>query len=124
MKNAGACSQMTSSQTDCRAWSDSGAPTGTARITLLAPSCLATWHAALAVEPVAIPSSTTIAIRPAMSMCGRPSLNRCACLSRSARSRRSTAAISCGVIAPRRMTSSLLTRMPPSPIAPMASSGW
>ena len=44
--------------------------TGTARITRAAPCALRTWEAADAVTPVAMPSSTTITVRPRISAGG------------------------------------------------------
>ena len=50
----------------------SSGPIGTASTTRLAPCARATWHAALAVAPVAMPSSTITAIRPVNEIRSRP----------------------------------------------------
>ena len=84
----------------------------------------ANWPAARAVDPVAMPSSTTTAVRPVRSKRGRWPRKRRARRSSSARSRASTAASSCAdtpVMAP---ISRLMIRTPSSPMAPMPSSGW
>ena len=55
--------------------------------TLAAPCARATWHAARAVEPVAIPSSTTTTVRPASGTRCTPAAERRARCCSSARSR-------------------------------------
>ena len=85
------CRHITSSAS-CR--SDavaSAAPTGTATITRRAPRALATRQAARAVDPVAIPSSTTSAVRPASGTGGGPARNWASRRSSLARSRASDA---------------------------------
>ena len=101
-----------------------GGATGTASTTRAAPCARAIWQAARAVDPVAIPSSTTTAMRPASGCRGRPPRKRRARRSSSARSRASTAASSSLETPVRRTTSRLMTRTPSSPMAPMPSSGW
>src|ERR1019366_10056402 len=61
---AGVSTHTTSSATSRSASSESGGPTGTARTTRAAPRRRMTSMAARAVNPVASPSSTTIAVRP------------------------------------------------------------
>ncbi len=73
-----------------RAAASAGA-TGTASTTRAAPSARATWHAARAVDPVAIPSSTTTTVRPARSILGRTARKVVARCSSSRRSAASTA---------------------------------
>ena len=85
--------QITSSASPRMPTSAPGGATGTASSTLAAPIARATWHAARAVEPVAMPSSTMTAIRPASGSCAAPPRNRWARRWSSARSRRSTWAI-------------------------------
>lgn len=129
----------TSSATALSRRTASGGATGTARTTRAAPCARTTWHAAAAVAPVAIPSSTTITVwaspiavgasplttvRSSSADAGRPARYRRARRSSSCRSARSTAAMWSGSIPQWRTTSSLRTRTPPSPIAPKASSGW
>src|SRR5271165_6252208 len=63
--HAGVCRHTTSSAARRSAAAASTEPTGTARVTRIAPRALATMQAARAVDPVAIPSSTTITVRPA-----------------------------------------------------------
>ena len=98
--------------------------TGTARMTFAAPSCRATWQAALAVDPVAIPSSTITAVRPARSRRRRPWRKRATLLSSRARSRRSTCCRSSWETRAMEMVRGSRTRTLPSPMAPMATSGW
>ena len=62
---SGTSAQTTSSTTLASASSEACGASGTASTTRAAPCARATWQAARAVEPVAIPSSTTIAVRPA-----------------------------------------------------------
>ena len=88
-----------------------------------APSSRATRHATRAVAPVATPSSTTIAVRPARSIGGASPRKRATRASSSARSRRSTFSSAAGETPPNRSTSSLSTRAPRSPMAPIATSG-
>ena len=96
--------------------------TGVASTVRVAPRARATCSAAIAVDPVAMPSSTMIAVLPVRSRRGRSPRNRLARRSSSVRSAASTAA-SCSALAPTVETmSSLRTRTPPSPIAPMPSS--
>ena len=73
---AGISRQITSSASPRMPTSAPGGATGTASSTLAAPIARATWHAARAVEPVAIPSSTMTAIRPASGSWGAPPRNR------------------------------------------------
>ena len=101
-----------------------GGATGTASTTRRAPWARATWQAARAVEPVAMPSSTITAVRPASAVRGRSPRNRWARRSSSARSRASTAASSDSEVPAMRSISSLMIRIPSSPMAPMPSSGW
>ncbi len=89
-----------------------------------APSDLATAHAALAVDPVATPSSTMITTLPVSGIRGRSPLNRIARRLSSSRCSASTAANSRAVTWAALTTSWLTTLAPPSPMAPMASSGW
>ncbi len=98
--------------------------TGATKTMRAAASARATWQAALADDPVATPSSTTITQRPERSRRSRPhrySAARRLSSTRSLRSASSRSKVSSPVGA---RTSALATRMPPSPIAPMASSGW
>jgi len=76
------------------------------------------------VEPVAIPSSTTMTVRPSSGARGRSPRNSLARRATSSRSRRSTASSASGETRAIRTTSSLTTRALPSPTAPIASSGW
>ena len=69
---SGASTQTTSSATPASAPTEAGGATGTASTTRAAPCARATWQAARAVEPVAIPSSTTIAVLPVSGTRGRP----------------------------------------------------
>ena len=101
----------------------SGAATGTASTTWRAPCRRATRSAARAVPPVAMPSSTMITVRPASEVIGRAPRYRRTRRSSSTCSRASTAASCSAVTPPRRTTSGSRTRTPPSPIAPMPSSG-
>src|SRR5659263_163579 len=71
-----------------------------------------------------MPSSTMTAVRPDRSMRSRPLRSRATRSSSSARSRLSTARRSASVIRARAITLASSTWAPPSPIAPMASSGW
>ncbi|GIU89668.1 MAG: hypothetical protein KatS3mg010_0767 [Acidimicrobiia bacterium] len=64
-KNGSGLSRHTrSSASPRRRATVSGGATGVASTTRRAPCARATWHAARAVEPVAMPSSTTITVRP------------------------------------------------------------
>ena len=101
----------------------SGEATGTATITAAAPAVRAHRQATAALAPVAIPSSTITAVRPWRETGVRPSRRRCARRSNSVRSSRSTATSSLFETRTAAMTSWLRTRTPPSPIAPIASSG-
>ncbi len=71
ISDRGSVRQMTSSASRRRLAIASECPTGTARMIRAAPCARATRHAALAVEPVAIPSSTTTTVRPAIGTAGR-----------------------------------------------------
>ena len=62
---SGTSAQTTSSTTLASASIEACGASGTASTTRAAPCARATWQAARAVEPVAIPSSTTIAVLPA-----------------------------------------------------------
>ena len=77
-KNAGVFRQTTSSAYPANLATMSSGPIGTANTTLLAPCARATWHAALAVAPVAMPSSTIRAIRPVNGIRSRPRRKRSA----------------------------------------------
>ena len=101
-----------------------GEQIGAASTTRCAPCARATAQAARAVAPVAIPSSTSTAVRPSSDARGRSPRKRSARRSSSARSRSSTAASSAGAIPANATTSELTTSTPPSPTAPIASSGW
>ena len=72
---AGVCRHISSSAARHTEAAASTEPTGTARITRLAPRALASMQAARAVDPVAIPSSTTITVRPASGIGVRSSRN-------------------------------------------------
>ncbi|CKP30133.1 Uncharacterised protein [Mycobacterium tuberculosis] len=102
----------------------SSGPIGTASTTLSAPCARATWHAALAVAPVAMPSSTITAIRPVNGMRSRPRRKRSARRCSSISCLRSTASMAAASRCVPRTTSSLSTRTPSSPMAPKANSGW
>src|SRR5581483_11589113 len=101
-----------------------GGAAGTATTIRAGSSVRSAAIAARIVEPVARPSSTTIATRPRTSGGGRSP--------RKARSRRSSSARSRSVTCSRTLsgslsaftTSSLRTRAPPLAIAPIASSSW
>ena len=123
-KCAGVSRQITSSASAASAVHADGGATGTASTTRAAPCARATWQAARAVEPVAMPSSMMTAVRPASGVRGRSPRKRRARRSSSARSRRSTAAISASVTCAMATTSGLMILTSPSPIAPMPSSGW
>ena len=123
-KCPGVSRQITSSASAASAVHAEGGATGTASTTRAAPCARATWQAARAVEPVAMPSSMMIAVRPASGVRGRSPRKRRARRSSSARSRRSTAAISASVTCVMATTSGLMILTSPSPIAPMPSSGW
>ncbi len=69
---SGTSAHTTSSATRASASIEACGATGTASTTRAAPCARATWHAARAVEPVAIPSSTTIALLPVSGSRGRP----------------------------------------------------
>lgn len=73
---------------------------------------------------MATPSSTTMTVRLASGVRGPPPRKRRARRSSSARSRASTAASSSSLTSVRLTRSSSMIRTPPSPMAPMASSGW
>jgi hypothetical protein len=120
----GVSRQTTSSASRRSSETERGDATGTARTTRAAPWARATWQAARAVDPVAIPSSTTMAVRPARGMRPRPPRKLRTRRSSSARSRRSTTASSSAVTPASCTVSSLTIRTPSSPMAPMASSGW
>src|SRR5215472_6184974 len=120
---SGVSRQIRSSTSPARVDRAEGGATGTASRTRAAPCARATWHAARAVEPVAMPSSTRTAIRPASGSRGVSPRNRLVRRSSSARSRCSTALISAWLTPEYRTTSALMTRASPSPIAPMPSSG-
>ena len=79
---------------------------------------------ALAVEPVAMPSSTMTTVRPVMSMGGCPWRNRATLLANNARSCRSTPCRSSPGTLATEMVRGSRTRTLPSPMAPMATSGW
>ncbi len=123
-KCPGVSRQITSSASAASAVHADGGATGTASTTRAAPCARATWQAARAVEPVAMPSSMMTAVRPASGVRGRSPRKRRARRSSSARSRRSTAAISASVTCVMATTSGLMILTSPSPIAPMPSSGW
>ena len=97
---------------------------GAASTTLRAPRLRATWQAAVAVAPVATPSSTMTAVLPASGIRARPPRKRSERRRSSARAACSTAAISTSLRCAARTTDSLSTLTPPSPIAPKANSGW
>ena len=63
-KRGGTCTQTTSSAARRSSARACSAATGTASTTFEAPSTRPTWVAASAVEPVAMPSSTRIAVLP------------------------------------------------------------
>ena len=124
--NPGGAERHTTSSTSGIAASSarlSGAPTGIASTTDAAPSSRATRLATRAVAPVATPSSTITAVRPVRSTGGRSPRNRRTRASSSARSRCSTAARPDAETPLWRSTSSFSTRAPPSPMAPIATSG-
>ena len=93
-KNAGVLRQTTSSAYPANLATTSSGPIGTANTTLLAPWARATWHAALAVAPVAMPSSTITAIRPVNEIRSRPRRKRSARRRSSIRCLRSTVSMS------------------------------
>ncbi len=68
---SGDSTQITWSATSPSRATVAGGATGTARITFAAPCARATWQATWAVDPVAMPSSTTIAVFPASGTRGR-----------------------------------------------------
>src|SRR5579875_402427 len=85
-KEAGVHGHTTSSARPAKRDATPGGPTGAASTTLALPAALATWHAARAVDPVAMPSSTTITIRPSSVRGGRAPRYRDARRASSARS--------------------------------------
>ena len=101
-----------------------GGATGTASTTRAAPCARAIWQAARAVDPVAMPSSTTTATRPFSGSRGRRTRYRAARACTAACSRAWTAASSSSDTPDACTTSGLMTRTPSSPTAPMPSSGW
>ena len=114
----------TTSSASVRSWTVPAGATGTPRTTFAAPRRRATSHATRAVEPVAMPSSTMTAVRPSRLRRTRSLRRRATRASSSPRSRRSAVRSSSSVTAARASTSASSTRTPPSPMAPMASSGW
>src|SRR5258706_8447902 len=122
MRANGVSRATMSSATSRSSASAPGGATGTARTTCSAPWSRATWHAARAVEPVAMPSSMMIAVFPASATRGRSPRKRWTRRSSSTSSREVTLASSASVTRAAWTTSLLTIRTPPSPIAPMASS--
>ena len=98
-----------------------GAATGTATMTRAAPSVRAHRQATAALAPVAIPSSTITAVRPWRETAVVPAQHPRSPFEFGRSSLRRWRVRFCD--AGDAMTSSLITRTPPSPMAPMASSG-
>ena len=125
--NPGGAERHTTSSTSGIAASSarlSGAPTGIASTTDAAPSSRATRLATRAVAPVATPSSTITAVRPVRSTGGSIAAEP----SHARLELRTLPLLDGGEVgrrtAPWRSTSSLSTRAPRSPMAPIATSGW
>jgi hypothetical protein len=119
----GVSTQITSSASARSSSTWSAAATGTARITRPAPRARATWQAARAVEPVATPSSMISAVRPASATAGWSPRSRSARWVRTACSLASTAASCSALTSASCITGGFRIRTPPSPMAPMPSSG-
>src|SRR5699024_3617199 len=111
---------VTSSSTGASGRQSAGV-TGAARTIRSAPRARATSHAAIALAPVAIPSSTTTTTLPRRSTGARPPRYIAVRRSSSLRSRASIAAICSSLTRKARTARSFITRTP-SPIAPRANS--
>ena len=119
----GVSTQITSSASARSSPTRSAAATGTARITRMAPRARATWQAVRAVEPVATRRRRSAPSVPP----GRPRAGRHAAGPPAGSDRLLPgldAANSSALTSARRTTRGLMIRTPPSPMAPIPSSGW
>ena len=122
MNGSGRITHISSSTSAANSSHVEGAAVGTAMMMRVGCRCLMAATAACIVAPVAMPSSTSMTVRPPTSYAGRSPRKRC--------SRRSNSCSSCAVISSitssgifRNCTTSLLSmRIPLVAIAPIASS--
>src|SRR5919109_3148304 len=121
-KGWGVRAQTTSSASCTSALHASGDAVGTQATIAPAPCARSAAIAARIVEPVARPSSTSTTVRPSTSGGGAPSRSSSSCRSSSRCSSAATVAICSSESAAARTRSSLIIRMSPEAIAPMASS--